>query len=72
MENANKTGAKSLFNTVNIEINAFDLLELQYILEYSRERMEEEKDKHFYDLKKNSITLCKMRGFMQAIQIIIP
>lgn len=52
MENANKTGAKSLFNTVNLEINAFDLLELQYILVYARERMEQDKDQYFYDLKK--------------------
>lgn len=47
-----KTGAKSLFNTVNLEINAFDLLELQYILEYARVRMEENEETYFYDLKK--------------------
>ena len=54
-ENNNKNknvGAQSLFNTVNLEINAFDLLELQYILEYARERMEQDKEMHFYDLKK--------------------
>lgn len=57
MENANnnepkKAGVKSLFNTVSLEINAFDLLELQYVLEFARERMKDREDHYFYDLKK--------------------
>lgn len=68
MENANKTGAKSLFNTVNLEINAFDLLELQYILEYARERMEEDKDKHFYDLKKIASLYARCEGLCQQFK----